>query len=319
VLANDTDADGDPLTAILIDGPAHGTLTLNADGSLSYTPAEGFMGEDTFTYKANDGEDDSNVATVTIIVRDEAIENVAPLSADDTFATSIDTPLVISPSGVLANDTDLNGDTLTAAIVSSPTHGTLTMSTDGSFTYTPNAGFVGTDTFTYVASDGLLTGNNALVTITVSNVDNTRPNALNDQYQTSSGNPLIVPGVGLLNTNPHVGVLANDSDAQGDGLTALLFSGPQHGTVQLNSNGSFTYTPNEGFVGQDSFIYRAFDGVRYSALAAVTIRVMAPPAATSFALVDSLMDVVAGGHDDEEDAWLASAVDALFGSDDLLA
>jgi VCBS repeat-containing protein len=68
VLANDTDADGDPLTAVLASGPSHGALQLNADGSFAYTPASGFSGQDSFAYKANDGAADSNIATVTITV-----------------------------------------------------------------------------------------------------------------------------------------------------------------------------------------------------------------------------------------------------------
>lgn len=299
VLANDTDADGDPLTAALVTGAAHGTVTLNPDGSFSYTPEAGFMGEDTFAYVASDAVASSDPVMVTITVGEPGSENLAPVSADDQFATSVGQPLEIPAAGVLGNDTDANGDALTATVVDGPTHGALTMGADGSFVYTPEAGFSGTDSFTYTATDGALVGNVATVTITVATTVNTRPNAVNEQYTSTSGATLEVDAAS--------GVLANDSDAQGDLLTAVLFSGPQHGAVSLAEDGSFSYTPESGYVGIDSFIYRVFDGERYSALAAVTIRVSAEA-------IDIVSSAAAEG-----DTWLADTVDTLFGNDDWLA
>ncbi|MGH8897914.1 MAG: Ig-like domain-containing protein [Egibacteraceae bacterium] len=171
VLSNDTDPEGDPLTAALATGPAHGTLTLNPNGSLAYTPAANFNGTDTFTYNANDGPADSNTATVTLTVKSV---NDAPVAADDSYKTSVVkslpvlSPLKVKAPGVLANDTDVDGDPLTAALVTGPAHGTLTLSPDGSLTYKPNLLFVGTDTFTYKASDGAATSNVATVKIKVS-------------------------------------------------------------------------------------------------------------------------------------------------------
>ena len=98
------------LTAVLVSGPAHGTLTLNADGSFTYTPAANFNGTDSFTYKANDGAADSNVATVTS--RSTAV-NDAPVAVNDSYTTNEDTPLIDRRApGVLANDTDVDGDPL---------------------------------------------------------------------------------------------------------------------------------------------------------------------------------------------------------------
>jgi VCBS repeat-containing protein len=96
VLGNDYDVDGDSLTAVLVSGPAHGTLTLNSDGSFTYTPAENFCGEDSFTYKAYDGELYSNVATVTIHV---TCVNDAPVAQDDSYTTNEDTPLLVPAPG----------------------------------------------------------------------------------------------------------------------------------------------------------------------------------------------------------------------------
>jgi large repetitive protein len=176
VLANDTDVDGDPLTAVLVSGPAHGTLTLNPDGSFTYTPAHNFSGTDQFAYRAIDAEGVFASAQVTITVT--AVNN-APVATDDAYITTEDVSLAVKAPGVLGNDTDTDGDTLTAALVSGPAHGTLTLNANGSFTYTPTSNFSGTDQVTYQASDGALTSNIATVSIAVSAV-NDPPVALAD-------------------------------------------------------------------------------------------------------------------------------------------
>src|SRR5439155_786287 len=135
-----------------VSGPAHGTLTLNADGSLVDMTAPNFNGTDSFTYKASDGQAQSGVATVTITVTPI---NDAPVAAnDDSYTTPEDTQLTVGAPGVLANDSDVDGDILTAALVSGPAHGTLTLNADGSLVYMPAPNFNGTDSFTYKASDG---------------------------------------------------------------------------------------------------------------------------------------------------------------------
>ena len=125
----------------------------------------------------------------------------------------------------------------------------------------------------------------ATATIFVGSAANNRPVAVNDHYATTVDQPLAVPSPGLL---------GHDLDADGDSLTAELFSGPQNGTVVLNTDGSFLYTPASGFQGRDSFIYRIFDGEVHSALAAVTIYVNAAPPATGGG-----GSVVDGGNDDD--------------------
>lgn len=165
VLGNDSDEDNDSLSAVLVDGPSHGTLTLNPDGTFSYTPAANWSGTDTFTYVANDGELDSNVATVTITV---SAVNDAPLAADDSATTDEDTSVTID---VLPNDSDIDGDSLSAQLVAGPSHGTVVLNPDGTFTYTPDADYFGEDSFTYTAADGDLDSNLATVTITINPVD----------------------------------------------------------------------------------------------------------------------------------------------------
>jgi hypothetical protein len=164
VLANDSDPDGDALTAVLVGGPANGTLALNANGGFSYTPGLNFNGVDSFTYVANDGQVDSNIATVTITVN---AVNDAPVATNDAYSTDEDTPLNVAAPGVLGNDTDADVDALTAVLNTGPGNGTLTLNADGSFSYTPNANFNGSDSFTYVANDGTVDSNIATVAITV--------------------------------------------------------------------------------------------------------------------------------------------------------
>jgi VCBS repeat-containing protein len=263
VLANDTDADGGTLTAVLVSGTTHGTLTLNANGSFTYTPAANYNGPDSFTYKANDGTSDSNVATVTITVNGQA---EAPVAVNDAYSTDEDTALNVAAPGVLANDTDADGGTLTAVLVSGTTHGTLTLNANGSFTYTPTAGFNGSDQFTYKANDGALDSNVATVTITVATV-NDAPVAVNDTYSTDEDVALI--------RSATQGVLANDTDPENNPLTAVLVSGPAHGTLTLNADGSFTYTPAANYNGPDSFTYKANDGTSDSNVATVALTVNA--------------------------------------------
>jgi VCBS repeat-containing protein len=213
VLLNDSDVDNDPLTAVLNSVPSHGTLDLNLNGSLTYTPAAGFSGVDAFTYHANDGLANSNLATVSITV---TLVNTAPLAVDDAYNTLEDTPLVVTAPGLLLNDTDMDNDSLTAVLNSAPSNGTLLLSTDGSLTYTPAAGFSGLDTFTYHANDGLADSNLATVSITVTLV-NTAPLAVDDAYNTLADTPLILPTPG---------VLLNDTDGDNDPLTTVLDSAP---------------------------------------------------------------------------------------------
>src|SRR4029079_5035324 len=128
VLANDSDVDGDILSAVLVSPPTHGSLTLNTNGSFSYVPAANYNGPDSFTYQANDGQADSGVATVSITITGV---NDAPVAVNDNYTTPEDTTLNIAASGVLANDSDVDGDTLSAVLVSQPTHGSLTLNGNG--------------------------------------------------------------------------------------------------------------------------------------------------------------------------------------------
>src|SRR5204862_315560 len=124
VLTNDTDADGNALTAAVVSDVAHGTLSLNPNGSFTYTPTANYSGSDSFTYKANDGTANSNTVTVTITVTGV---NDAPVAVADSYTVNEDARLTVAAAGVLTNDTDPEGNTLTAALVTDVAHGTLTL------------------------------------------------------------------------------------------------------------------------------------------------------------------------------------------------
>ena len=165
VLGNDTDVDSGTLTAVLVAGPTHGALTLNSNGSFTYTPAANYNGSDSFTYRANDGSLNSNTVTVSLTV---TAVNDAPVAGTNSYSTPEEVTLNVPAPGLLGNDTDVDGDTLTALLVNGPSHGTLTWNSNGSFSYTPAAQYNGSDSFTYRAQDsGGALSNLVTVSLTV--------------------------------------------------------------------------------------------------------------------------------------------------------
>ncbi|MCD9623975.1 Ig-like domain-containing protein [Rhabdothermincola salaria] len=273
LLANDFDADGDALTVISFTSATDGVVNPSLDGSFSYTPDTGFVGTDGFTYTISDGVEVAS-ATVTI-----SVTNEAPTAVDDVYSTRANTPLVVAAGeGLLANDFDGDGDALTVISFTSATDGVVNPSLDGSFSYTPDAGFVGTDGFTYSISDGVEVAS-ASVTISVTNE---APTALDDLYLTPPDTPLVVAA--------GEGLLANDSDGDGDALTVISFTSATDGVVNPSLDGSFSYTPDAGFVGTDGFTYTISDGVATaSATVTIQVRVNTPPVA-----VDDDYEVHAG-------------------------
>ena len=254
VLSNDTDANGDPLTAVLETPPQNGDVVLNSDGTFSYTPAPGTSGADSFTYRASDPSQAlSQPATVSFVV-DTSPPNRPPVAVDDPFGSNYE------GRNVLANDSDPDGDELSAILVSQPGNGSVQLNSNGTFSYTPNAGFSGNDSFSYRANDGELNSGQATVSLTVGETipPNRPPRAVNDPF-----------GSNYAGKN----VLANDIDPDGDTLTAAVVSSPQSGDLNLRSDGSFTYTPEPGFSGDVSFTYRANDGELNSNVATVSLRV----------------------------------------------
>lgn len=263
LLVNDT---GGAVSAILDVGTTHGTLALQPNGEFSYLPTANYFGLDSFTYFANDGAVNSGIpATVTI---DVLPVNDAPAAAADSYSTPEDQPLTVAAPGVLTNDSDAEGTTLTANLVASPTHGSVSLQPDGSFVYTPTANYFGPDSFSYRASDGVLNSTTTLVSLTVTAVDDA-PVAVGNSYSGEPAQPLVIAAPG---------VLGNDTDIDNVSLTAQVVSPPAQGTLVLQSDGSFTYTP--AGAGTFSFTYQASDGTLLSEPATVTLMINAAPVAT---------------------------------------
>ncbi|WP_338015317.1 beta strand repeat-containing protein [Altererythrobacter sp. C41] len=266
VLANDSDPDGDALSALLVTGPANGTLTLNPDGSFVYTPDANYSGTDSFTYRANDGTDSGTPVTVNLTVNSV---NDAPVANDDSGTASEDSALTVSAAtGLLANDTDIDGGALTVGSVNGSaadvgsqvtlaSGALLTVNADGSYTYDPNGQFealrpgqTGTDSFSYTVSDGDLT-DTATATITIEGA-NEAPMAGDDAFTMTGNTPITFTAAQLL---------GNDSDP--DGLASSLsitgVSAGTNGSVVDNGDGTYTFTPTTGYQGAASFSYTVMD------------------------------------------------------------
>ena len=257
ILSNDTNVDNNPLQAILDAEVENGSLALAEDGSFLYDP-QGFAGTTSFRYRINDGTSESPPASVTLII------NSPPVIRDDAYSVQEDLSLEITAEqGVLTNDNDIDGDAITATLVDAPSHGTLEFQEDGSFSYQPKANFSGTDSFTYRISDLIDTtesvGNVILEVTPVNDAPIARP----DLYLTFLDTPLEI--------SASEGVLKNDSDIENQPLSTVLVQAPQHGSLELATNGALTYRPEADFEGTDSFTYRAADASESSLDATVTL------------------------------------------------
>jgi VCBS repeat-containing protein len=279
LLDNDFDVDI-PANTLTVSQPPQlssmgAVLTINPDGRFDYDPTNAVMlqalqigqaARDEFVYSIDDGTgtatSGSNAVTVTITVSGR---NDAPIGQDDQYGIFEDQTLIVDVvTGLLNNDSDPENDVISALIVSQPANGSVTLQTNGAFTYTPRMNFNGLDTFEYRATDGALSSDIVTVTIDVAS-DPEAPTAVADNYQVDANTTLSV--------SSQNGVLANDSDDDGP-IEARLVSGPNNGTLTLNSDGSFEYTPDVGFTGTASFSYAAVDGENLvSPSAFVTIQV----------------------------------------------
>lgn len=253
---------GDSLTTNLV----HRSLVRSSsDGTLPSTQVwlANAPGEyDIIVDYDNDGKFSWKLDAVGQFTVEQQYGPEATFAIDDSYSVVHGRQLATtSMDGVLVNDFNRRSS-LTAQKLTDPANGSLAFNSDGTFVYQPNAGFVGFDQFTYKAMS--LTGvmNEATVLIEVTNQD---PVTTDDGYSVQHGQTLTVVAPGLL---------TNDSDGDGDALTALLMTPPARGSVTVNSNGSFSYTPEAGFAGTDSFTYVARDAVGNSlAPAVVTIEV----------------------------------------------
>ncbi|MDG2136723.1 MAG: retention module-containing protein, partial [Luminiphilus sp.] len=278
VLANDTDPENDPLTVTEVGDAGFGAVTINEDGTVTYVPNENFSGEDQFSYTIVDGNGGTDTAIVFINVNDPPPPpNLAPDAVDDDYVVSFGGEL--SGNVILENDSDPEGDALTITSNTSPQFGDLVLNADGSFIYAPAPGFSGSDQFTYTITDGNGNQDTATVQITVSEASNSPPDALNDAVATAFESAI------------DINVLANDSDPENDPLSVISNTQPSNGTVAINPDGTFTYSPNTGFSGSDVFEYTISDGQGGEDTATVTVSVGSPPPLANLA-PDAVNDAV---------------------------
>ena len=242
-----SDVDNDTLTFAVVGAPTNGSLS-GIPPDLTYTPAENFHGSDSFTFKANDGALDSNVATVSITVNHI---NQAPVATPQNVSVNENSATAITLAG-----TDVDNDTLTFVVVSQPSNGQLTGSAPN-LTYTPSANFHGSDSFTFKANDGALDSSVATVSITVNHV-NQAPVSTGQSLSVNEGMPLTVT------------LAATDVD--GDSLTFAVVTSPTNGIV-TGTAPNLIYTPNANYFGADNFTFKANDGVLDSNVSTISITV----------------------------------------------
>lgn len=259
VLANDSDPDGDAIRIVSVGAIAGATATANANGTVTVRPNAGSSfctSGGTFTYTISDAPG----LTATANARIE-ITNGPPDAVDDAAAVQAGRPATIN---VLANDRDPDGDPLTVTNVGTPSNGTAVLGAGGQVTYTPRAGFVGTDTFTYRISDGRGGTDEARVTVTVSSVNpaNRPPRAVDDSFTVLGAIPTILY------------VLANDSDPDGDPIEIVSITAPLHGEANIVGNGTIWYRSESGYCGPDTFTYTIRDPSGATSTATVTLNVV---------------------------------------------
>ncbi|HVF19509.1 MAG TPA: Ig-like domain-containing protein [Mycobacteriales bacterium] len=302
VLGNDTDPDGDPLTVGTVSTPAHGSVTETA-GVVTYTPAANYTGPDSFTYEACDPSGLCDTATVTITVT--PVNDAPPAPPGSSFATPEDTPY----SGNLPGSLDADGDALTFAADTAPAHGSVTVGPDGAYTYTPDVGYHGPDSFTYEVCDASGACAGATVTITVTPVNDAPPAPPGDAFTTPED-------------TAHAGTLPGSVDPDGDALTFGGTTPAGHGTVTVNGDGMYTYTPDAGYVGPDTFGYEVCDPAGACAAATVAVTVTpvndAPLAVDDTALTPYAtpvtLDPTTNDTDAENDALTITVMDPAHGS-----
>jgi|GEM_PF-835390 len=271
LISNDGDPDNDQLAITLQPTvqPTNGVVFINPDGTARYLPNLNFKGTDSFEYEVCDNVSGCTNGVVNIIVFDSGLMGVPPIAADDHYSTTVTTPV---NGNLLVNDVDPDNGTISInpIPVNPPSNGSLTMNANGFYTYTPNIGFVGTDQFQYEVCDANVGCDQAIVFIEVY-----QPQTVNNPPVAGDDNNI------TMECTPIVGdVLSNDIDMEGDpiAINTTLVTPPTNGTAVFNQSGTYTYAPQTGFEGTDSFEYEVCDDEGNCDQAIVEIVVIpAPP------------------------------------------
>ncbi len=246
------------LTYTVTTQPAHGTLSGTAP-NLTYTPASGYFGADSFAFTDSNGTATSSPASVSINVVGTPTANSQSVTVTEGTAN------IVTLEGSDPNTPPLP---LTFTITTGPSHGTLS-GTAPNLTYTPAAGYVGADSFSFRTSNGTVASQVATVSIVVTMASTPSLVSANSSYSTTENRVLTVAAPGVLANLVSSGVST--------AATAVLVNGPTHGTLVLNADGSFTYTPAAGFHGSDSFSFQAVAGTVMGNVAQVHLTVAAAP------------------------------------------
>jgi hypothetical protein len=294
-LGNDYDPDGDPVTWLSYIAPENGTVSgATTAGQFTYTPNPGFSGIETIHVTISDGNGNTADGLIMILVVTD--QNRNPVAVPDVYTTPENTELIVTAPGHLGNDSDPDGDPVTWLSYITPENGTVTgAATDGKFTYTPDPGFSGIETFTVTISDGNGNTANGLIIILVIPDQNRNPVAIPDAYTTPENTELIVAAPG------HLG---NDSDPDGDPVTWLSYITPENGTVSnAATNGQFTYTPNPGFSGIETISITISDGKGNTSTGQISVTVIPSAGDAPVAVADvytvpqnTVLNVAAPGH-----------------------
>jgi DNA/RNA endonuclease G (NUC1) len=237
VLANDSDVENDSLTISAVTQGAHGSV-VNNGVDVTYSPAANYHGSDSFTYTANDGHGGTAVATVNVTIN---AVNDNPVAVNDSASTNEDNSVTID---VVANDTDVDGDSLSLTSVGVASHGSVSI-VSGKASYSPAANYNGSDSFGYVVSDGHGGQANGSVNVTINPV-NDAPTANNQSANTASNTPVAITLTG------------NDLETPSGSLTFTVTSGPSHGSL-AGSGANLTYMPGPNYSGPDSFKFTVTD------------------------------------------------------------
>ncbi|MFD2265421.1 cadherin-like domain-containing protein [Lacibacterium aquatile] len=237
LLANDSDADGDTLTIVGVESLSGGTAVLLPDGTISFTPAPDFNGPAVLRYLVSDGSGHLAQADIAVAV---APVNDAPVAADDTADAVEDTPLLLKAADLLANDSDVDGDTLTIVGAEALSGGTASISAEGDILFTPDADFFGQAQLTYKIADGAGGFSTATVTLTVEGTDDA-PVAFGETLALTEDTNALISAATLL---------ANDIDVDGDSLKIVGIAGSTGGKASLNADGDITFTPTANLNGK---------------------------------------------------------------------
>ncbi len=257
LLANDTAPEGDELTVAIHTAPAVGELSLNADGSFTYQPVSGSQGPVTFLYQLENQNGETSYATGTIQV---TAGNKAPLAIDNYYTVQVPNTLSVSAAnGLLANDIDLDGHVLSAELVTPPAVGTLSLNSDGGFTFQGDPTDSGRYSFTYRVVDALGATAEGQVHLTL--VSRNLPIANPDR------------GDALKGIEATINVLGNDSDPDGNALRVVSVSGGDSTFIRVVDDQTIAYFTMSGDARTVMLNYTISDGI-HEASSTVTVNVI---------------------------------------------